>query len=220
MTIDTNLPHVAAQLASLERELPRAVARALRPENWIERAREVAAAVLDGLAAPDEKRFVPSFIQSVRAAVLDGGGGFSLQLDTRNPRAFFAVQTALPGLDAGARVITAANVSRAALFDLLHQWVAEEKIKDERDEGLSDQQITERLWNILFGDGNSAEVDGARERLLKHLVPYFAAQMGAFELAPERVDEWLRAVLAAWRVMFNHEIARRVRAELKAKKFP
>jgi hypothetical protein len=108
---------------------------------------------------------------------------------------------------------------------LLLQWVNTPESEggkrlDERDAGKSDSEIVAHLMQVLFAPGNYEGLEEARQGLLPHIIAFHQQQLNTFGLKPETVDLWLRAILAAWRDMVRDEIGQRIRAELKAKKFP
>lgn len=223
IAIESNVGKVLKQVEALKVEIPAAVRRALDPKKWLPRARDFALATVNGLAVGDEHRHTWEFAKRVTAGPLGVSVGFYLALDARQRRELFGIQQDFFG--STAQALTLIGLTPAGLVDLLLQWVNTPESEggkrlDERDAGKSDEQIVAHLMNVLFAPGNYAGLEEARMGLLPHIVSFHQQQLNTFGLKPETVDLWLRAILATWRDMVRDEIALRVRAELKAKKFP
>jgi hypothetical protein len=223
IAIESNVGKVLKQVEALKVEVPRAVRRALEPQKWLPRAREVALATINGLAEGDERRFTTEFARRVVAGTLGVAVGFYLELNARQQRAIFGTQQDFFGDTPQA--LTLIGLTPAGLEDLLLQWVNTPESEggkrlDERDAGKSDSEIVAHLMQVLFAPGNYEGLEEARQGLLPHIIAFHQQQLNTFGLKPETVDLWLRAILAAWRDMVRDEIGQRIRAELKAKKFP
>ncbi len=223
IAIESNISKVIRQVENLRDEVPKAVRRALSPQAWLPRAREVALATVNGLAAADEHRFTADFVKRVTGGTLGIGVGFYLELNAKQRRELFGQQQDFFGGTPGA--LSLIGLTPAGLENLLLQWVNTPlseggKRLDERDAGKSDEQIVAHLMQVLFAPGNNTGLEDARAGLLPHIIAFHQQELNAFGLKPETVDLWLRAILAAWRDMVRDEITLRIRAELKAKKFP
>lgn len=230
LTITSNLSKVIAQVQALQTAVPLAVARALQPGRWDARAREVAEKTLFALASHEEWDHVRELLKRVGSGSLPGLVGFYLRMDARKDRSLFAAQQNLPGANA-ANPLNLTGLSPQDFMELLRRWVMtpEEdggKRRDERDAGKSDGEIVDHLMRVFFapsGNGIPGSEEGltaAREGLLPHIVEFYQSELAGTGAKPERIDEWLRAVLVAWRMMVREEVTARIRAELKARKFP
>lgn len=228
ITISSNLSKVISQVTAVREEVPRAVTRALSPAKWMERAREVAEKTLFVVARPDEFDFVREFARAVTASVWQGGG-LLLRLKSPRPELRQVLQQAQ-----AARAASDGSSAEPLLFqktvlefeDLILQWVQTPeaeggKRRDARDEGKTDEEIAQLISYIMLSPNVGETGLRARSALLPHLVAFLQQREQArVGMTPERIDEWLRMVLAAWREMVRAEITARIRAELKAKKFP
>jgi len=221
--IGGNTEAVIGQLQRLRAEVPKAVARALSWEKWIERAAEVAEVTLNALAGPDEAQHVRRFSEAIQGATI--GGGFALRLTNPLPATRQLLEDALAarGTSASSADVMMGLFAKSIvdLDEALLEWVQTEKDKDERDVGKSDQDIADLMRYILVTPNLGETGQAAREGLVRHIVPWLQRREEEESgLRPETVDLWLRAVLAAWREMIRSEVTRRIRAELRSKKFP
>lgn len=228
ISVTSNLKNVIDQVTKLRDDVPQAVTRALAPAKWFERAREVAEKSLFVLARPEEWDYVREFAKAVTATVWQGNG-LSLRLKSPRPE----LRQVLAQAQA-ARLATEGGAAEPLLFaktvyefeELILQWVRTPeaeggKRRDARDEGKTDEEIAQLISYIMLSPNVGETGLKARAALLPHITAFLQAREEArVGMKPERIDEWLRAVLAAWRFMVRDEITARIRAELKAKKFP
>lgn len=230
LTLTSNLPKVILQMQALKDAVPQAVARALQPGKWEARAREVAEKTLMALSSADENEHVIALLKRISSGPLPGLVGFYLRMDARKDGSLFAAQQNLPGVNA-ANPLNLTGLSPQDFMELLRRWVMtpEEdggKRRDERDAGKSDGEIVDHLMRVFFAPsgngipGSEEGLNAARAGLMPHIVAFYQGEMAGTGAKPERIDEWLRSVLVAWRMMVREEITARIRAELKAKKFP
>jgi hypothetical protein len=103
-----------------------------------------------------------------------------------------------------------------AVREAIFEWVSMVKDKDERDDGLNDRQIADRLEFILFSGSKDANIVTARQSLaasdssLSNFIEgWFRAglageDMTAFDRQTE--SAWLHAVLVGWRQVFRATI--------------
>lgn len=217
MAITSNIDQVIGQMQRLKARVPAAVARVNEPLAWRERAREVAEGVLKSLAVGEEQQGqVARFVDAVTSGAL-GGRGFTLGLDNPVRPALDLIRSAR-----SARLATGAADLGLGLFNLPLQkfedaildWVQTEKHKDARDEGKTDEDIAHLISYILLAPNLGERGRQAREGLLPHILEFLDRQRGPLPRAT--VDQWLRAVLAAWRAMVRTELVQRLRAELRA----
>lgn len=225
ITLTSNIDRVIQQLHSLRDEVPRAIQRALAWEKWIERAGEVAESTLNALAGPDDQAQVRPFVEAIKGVALTGKAGFALTLSSPLPRVRALLADAIAARGSAANSADAMlglfRGSITSLEEALLEWVQTEKHKDQRDFGKTDEDVARLISYILISPRLGAAGESAREGLMRHIVPWLQRrEEEASGLPPETVDRWLRAVLAAWRVMVETEVAARIRAELKSKKFP
>ena len=232
ISLTSNLNKVIGQVESLKAEVPRAIARALLPSKWIERAREVAEVTLMGLAGADQREYVGGFVRAVSATVFNGT---SLRLSLTNPRP--RLREVLSEAQSARAATSPASVAESRGLDLFARTVTEfeqlildwvqtapedgGKLRDARDDGKTDEEIAHLISYIMLSPQLGEQGRQARDALLPHIVQFLqAGEAARVGLTAETIDLWLRAVLAAWRNMVRDELAQRIRAELKAKKFP
>lgn len=234
LTVSSNIAGVIERTRAYRDRIPGAMQRALQPALWIDEARLVARSTLAALADETTRGLIEPFLREVMAEWKDG-----LCLTMRMP---FEAGLKGGGLSLGSIVDKARDrflplfsesflADRTTAREVIHQWVLDEKDIDERDHGKTTDQITDGLMAILFGGRRSWERELASQELLKteaeagphlggglRLVDYFAAHPltrddgGAVMKA--KIEEWLLAVLAAWKTMMAAQYPERLRAEL------
>jgi hypothetical protein len=228
IAITSNLDKVIGQLTGLQAEVPKAVERALLPAKWIDRARETAEKTLFVLARHDEFDYVREFARAVTAMTFLGAG-LSLRLPSPRPE----LRQVLAEAQAAA-TITPGHTPDLELFqetvqefeNLILQWVQTPeseggKRRDARDEGKRDEDIAHLISYILLSPQVGETGMAARAALMPHVTAFLQTrEKERVGMTPERIDTWLRTVMVAWRSMVQAEITGRIRAELKAKKFP
>lgn len=215
MKINHNIGSVVARLNRLQAAVPVAAAKALQQAAWLVDARELAERTLLSLATPDQRQFVPMFVATVVAGVLEGG----MFLRMRNP--FPPAQT-LPDIQAARAAVSnqdlGGNLFLKQVQDfesLLEEWVATEKDKDKRDAGKTDEEIASLLSWILLGShepGSRAAV--AQHKLTPHIAQFLARRQSRLDAPTSNL--WLRTVLMAWRELVALKFPERFRAELRS----
>lgn len=218
MKVNSNILGVIGQLERLQRNIPQAVADGLAPELWEDEARDVARAICLALAQGAERAAVPAFVATVMALVLSSAGG--LLLSANSPES--GVQSL--GAAAAAQGARSNRDLGLGLFDrpvsefeeLMTRWVAEEKDKDKRDYGKSDEEIGRWIaYLLLTPEGKlSAAEKHARDGFMRHIPQWLAKQQGS-GVSEETADLWLRSVLVGWRKMVRVGYPGKVRAILR-----
>ncbi len=218
MEIRSNILGVIGQLERLQRNIPVALERALAPGLWVEEATELAEGICLALAQGSERALVPGFVKTVKAMVMGSAGGLLMTMNTPLMGGPVTVGSAAAAQSARS------NKDRGmGLFDrpisefeqLMTRWVAEEKDKDERDYGKSDEDIGQWITYILLSSPGSLtkKEREARTGLMRHIPQWIAKQQGA-GVSAETADLWLRSVLAGWRTMVRTLYPGKVRAVL------
>lgn len=233
--IKSNVGAVLARMKFLEAKVPEMMTRVLgEGQRWDEVATRTAERTLLALAEPDERGFVGLFVATIVTEVFGESGGFDLSMKEPGTSAG-AVDRAIGAVDA--QLVSTHNGQRherrnpgnlgmgdQATVDRVKEgilgWVRDEKRKltgpGEMDEGLSDEEIAQRIGWILFDPypAMSERMKSAREKLAPHIQDYMIRQdREAAGLRGETVDGWLRAVLAAWRSMIQTQLPEKVRQE-------
>lgn len=215
--IDTNLDAVIERTRRLPERIQGAMHRASLPLRWQDEAREAAEKMLLALASPVDAPHVPLFVRTVVASALPGGNaGFVLSMRNPTPRVndlLNNVSRMLSGDNPLRDLQVGAN--RAMLQELILDWVREAKDKDQRDAGKSDEEIAGLISYIMFSPRLEERGMEAREALTPHIVDFLREKLIDLRVAPETVDEWLRAVLAAWKQWAGPRWLEVVREELK-----
>jgi hypothetical protein len=217
MRIESNVSAVAQRVTRLiNRDIPLAMQNTLKPALWREPARQEAQRTLEALAEAKDRHFIPDFIRTLQADVF--GRGFFLRM--RSP--FLGVQT-LADYQAAKGVVTPADRGLSlfqkdvtAFEELMQDWVREEKHKDQRDAGKSDEEIAMFLSYIMLTPNPTARELAARAKLMPHIVDFLQRKQAEARLAAPLVDTWLRAVLCAWRNLVGRLFPELFREQLKA----
>ncbi len=222
MRFESNISGVIAQVERLKERIPIALERALAPKHWHPEARALAQRTLLAIAEPVERRFISAFVDTVAAGVLQAGG---LALTMRSP--FPALRNILTESRAARQALAPADRAGNLFLgqvqdfeDLILQWVEtpfEEggKRRDSRDWGKSDEDIAHLISYIMLSSNLGIQGLKARDRLTPH-IESFLRQSQADRLPPATVDQWLRAVLAAWRELVRVKYPLAVRLELQS----
>jgi hypothetical protein len=238
LQLESNLDQVIGRFRRHREMVPVAFARAAHPTRWRERLRQDAERTLQALAAPHEQRFIPAFLSTLTAAVIEGG----MVIRMESPgRWFLAAQPSLfanpvnttgpryerpetqrwtnPGPANTYEPVQLAAEDYDRFFELVHQWVEEEKRWDaEIDRDKNPKTVAEKAMFItrllLSPDLTDAEAR-ARDLLLPHILDFIRRQTETSgRLAPETAALWLRAVLMQWTATVIREYPEQVRAEL------
>ena len=216
MKIESNIGSVMQRVSRLkDRDIPAALKTALHPEQWRELAHKEAERTLLALALPSQREFIREFLQVLTVDVF--GTGFSLKMKTP-----FLGGMTLADYQAAGGVVSPGDLG-TNLFegglnefrDLMAEWVAEEKRKDQRDTGKTDDDIGRWLARELLNpdgghlvrvkdaQGNPQKNAGreVREVFMPYILDYLQRKQSLAQLDAATVDAWLRAVLCAWRGM-------------------
>ena len=256
--LKSNLKEVAARLEEYQRGLPGCVDRALAREYWIPWLRERAKAALqhqfaliaDPATRERYQKRLPALLESIGALVRPGLTQFTfgIMAETVSEVNLTAAgryaslswtptgrarKYAMPNEQEGQNLAAA----RQSVLD----WVTHEKHRDERDEGLSNEEIAERL-EIVMGlrpalREPTPEMREAAESLRGAIGAWLSGDpvtpSGGHDIktqAPdptrdlpsrqsgvnsELVQQWLSAVLQTWLVNFKRALRDRIEAELQ-----
>jgi hypothetical protein len=217
LTLTTNLPGVRDRLQRLrDHDVPVALERALKPSDDLRAlAHDTALRTLEALAGAQEREFIPQFIATLEHGMF--GNGFFLRL--RDP----AKRPLTLGEFQGARVASSPQDLDQNLFlqtvqdfdDLMTRWVQEEKRKDARDWGKTDEEVGHFIAYLMTTPNPTPREMAARAALMPHITDFLKRAQGEGNLAPETAATWLRAVLAAWREAFRKRLPERFCAELR-----
>lgn len=212
MQITSNVGAVAARLVRLKnRDIPVALRTALAPGQWRELARKEAQAVLTGLAHPEQVEFIGAFVNTLVVDVFGSPGCF-FQLRTPFPAAqtLTDYQTARSLIRPEDRGLNLFQKDITAFEQLMAEWVATEKNKDQRDAGKSDEDIGNWLAHVfLTPDGATLRVQNShkkenigrpvREVFQPYIEDFLQRKAAADRLDAATVSTWLQTVLASWR---------------------
>lgn len=255
MRIATNLPQVINRLKRLQTGLPQAVQRALLPK-YLEPEFKDAALVTIRAQWVNERnvklhelyeRVTPQIVETVTGALLDDGASFSMRLPRESAPGQSADVTAASLFQQQSKTPTGREAKNfrlpldewksrrenleAARHGVL-EWVRMEKKKDERDSGLSDEEIADRIEWILGIHKNtipsqwSSEMQAAAANLVPHIQAFIdadaaggvtrlqGAQTPVIDAAT--VHEWMVKVLAVWRGMvLGGALRHRIEVEIR-----
>ena len=171
----------------------------MQPDQWQKAAREEAERTLLAVAEPNQRQFIPEFLNTVTAAL--AGGGLSVRMGSPFKGAqtlgdYQAARSAVRPGDLGMSLFQA-NVEE--FRDLMTEWVEKEKKKDARDAGKSDEMIGEFISWIMLTPSPSIGQARARASLMPHIIDFLQRQQATTQLDAKITDTWLKAVLASWR---------------------
>ena len=233
MVVTSNVKGVIARVSRLrDRDVQEAMHAALRPSNWQQPAYEAAEKTLTALAEQGEQQFIAPFLKTLTAEVFVGWHtpGFVLKM-----KAPFRMELTIADHQSGRGAVSPSDLGQNlfqkdwdAFKDLMAEWVATEKRKDQRDEGKSDQDIGDWIaYEMLAPDGGGTVRSGknrgaqVRDVFMPYITDFLKRKQGLSRLPAAKVDAWLRAVLAAWRLMVHdlfpgkfHAALQRARTEL------
>jgi hypothetical protein len=231
--------------------LPEAAASALDPAYWRPRLEFVALKTLRAQWALERdvqtralyERLTPRLLATLTAELSAGVARFSLQLPESALAAGFSIQTAV---DYKLNQLTPAGRERKfalhepdqeahveAVRQAIRDWVTLEKRRDERDEGLTDEQIADRIEEILGLSDRAVPrertpaMEEAAAGLMKSIESWLAGDgdtpavnrgtkaEGRGAIAPEVAAQWFEAVLLAWRSYLQTHLRDRLEAALE-----
>jgi hypothetical protein len=223
--INSNVKSVIGALKRVELKFQPGIVARLKRLDYL----ATAFGVLDALMTDSERRFLPFMIRGIAIVGIDIGFGVTIGVPPNLVERARMVARAerypgRPGKD-GERVQFAEfKEDLSALRELVRLWVetpatsaddpGSGKIRDERDAGLSDEEIVDRLQWILglsgarsgmmidsfqTGRGRRKPLSQARASLTGALERFYQATFGeASGMSPARVEALIKAVQAAW----------------------
>ena len=216
MTITSNVNGVLDRVKRIPRDIDAAMAATLAPAAWVEALKLEANKTLWAIAKPAEWQQVKLFTPLVEKLA----GGFYAAMNNPVPPIMaledFAIVNHMQKTDAQTGPNLFSNLLNQ--FDeLMARWVANEKRKDARDDGKSDEEIGRWIGYLLITpDGQlSAKEKAAKEGFMRHVPQWLEAQQQGQRLADATVTAWLLAVLAAWKALVLREFPARFQAALK-----
>jgi len=220
--VESNVQAVIARTQRLQRrDIPAALAAALSPARWKELALTEARATLMALATKDQHEFIEHFLKTLTAEGLSPG--FVLRMHTP-----FGSDQTLGDYQAARQVVKPYELvenlftQQIQEFEsLMTDWVTNEKRKDQRDDGKTDEEIGQFISYLMLNPNPTPREMTARNSLMPHIVDFLQRKQASTRLDAIVVDQWLRAVLAAWRQMVQslfpemfHKALLEVRTEL------
>ena len=238
MRIESNVAGVLQRTARLrDRDIPAAMARALRPDQWAAALRFEADLTLMALASPKERGFIPAFIETLVTGPFSNG--FFARM--RSPFApdipyQIAPQANMPPPVGGGGHYDALQIppgtdAFSEFLGRMLEWVETEKdwVVERDGEKNMDTTIDKADWIayvMLTPEGGElvvAEGPNAGKRVRDVFMPYIVQFLQEQEpkkrpgkqLDAATVDEWLRAVLATWRTLLRSRFPTVLRKELR-----
>ena len=225
MTITSNIAGVIRQVERLRVNVPLAEERALARPEWEAEAVGEARRTLLALADPAQRQFIEPFIQTVKSWFAQPVRSFEMKSpfgELLEPfEAIAAARLARENLNP-------ADLSQSLFLkpvqdfeDLILQWVQTDeadfgKARDARDLGKMDEEIAHLISYIMLSPKLGPKGMAARGHLTQHIARFLVARQQPLDAAT--IDAWLRAVLAAWRVLVVKLFPGKMRAELRAMK--
>jgi hypothetical protein len=218
--LKSNVTAVLDRAKRRVRDVPVAIAAVLEPERWREAMAQDANRTLWALAQPGEWRSVKLFLDTILTGKL--ADGFFSAMSNPVP----------PVMDIGDFAIvnhmqltqTGDGQSGPGLFShllndfdaMMTDWVANEKRKDIRDWGKTDEEIGRWIGYLMLTPDKqlSPKEQSAKAALMPYIVDYIARRQTAQRLADGTVNAWLQAVLASWHALVRREFPVRLEAQL------
>lgn len=218
--ISNNVEGVIGVLARFRTGLDAAVVETVKPERWRPALRRAAVLALERVASEGQSGLVSGFVDTLMVMGIDRGFVAEISEPAASENIISRAVTGehertvrdYDGTERRRRRPLDMTDEAASLMDqaraVLRDWVATEKHKDERDAGLTDEEIADRLGVILFHPtpGASGEMVSAREGLSRAIGEWWAAQGGGAVLPRAELDRWLRAVQVAWRDLMRRQL--------------
>lgn len=219
LKLDSNILGVLNRLRRRERDIHTAFERTLDGHQWFELLKNKASMTLQQTATLEEQPMVMAFLRTFLSDVLPMGFFAELR-DPQSPILgvdAFVYASQMQAEDAG-RGLGPGLFSRA-LNDwdqMIEDWVATEKDKDKRDWDKTDADIARWIsyallhpeceWVVQSGKNAGKKV---RDVFLPHITKWIIQRQRSVRLPEEKVDRWLREVLAAWSDLVRREVPRR-----------
>ncbi len=235
--IESNIESVIGRTQKIKRDIPLAMQEALAADLWIAQARQVALRTLLAIAAPEERKFIQPFVNTVSAEIV----GTALSLKMRSPFTLNTPDKVLDTARAAAAALTPKEIVQTRGLSLLMQPVENfeamilesvqgtlqtdnekdfpypdelAKRKDARDWGKTDEEVARFISHLLLTPDPTDGERKAREALEPHIAKYIANRLSG-ELNEAVAEVWLKAVVAAWRALLRSAYPDRLHAILK-----
>jgi hypothetical protein len=248
MLLRSNIPAVKARLQRLQAGFPDVLAQAIAPAHWKPLLELIASKTLraqwvgetDVQTRALYERLTPRIVATFMEKLLPNGVEYTLGIPDLllsdvglAAAAKFNLSTLTP--TGRERKLSIKEVEAEAQLHSVRQtildWVQLEKRRDERDAGLSDEQIAERIEHILgVGDrviprDRTPAMEEAALGLNRAIQswldgegdsppPQRAEVTKAAGLAPAVAQQWLYAVLLAWREYLRVHLPSRIAMKL------
>lgn len=237
MRLKSNISGIVGRLKRLQAGIPEAVRDAIDPAYWKGRLEYVALKTLRAQWALERdvqtralyERLTPRILGTLTADLVGQVSVFTLGLPSSAVAEGLNLQAAI---DYKLAQLTPAGRERkyalhepdaeehlAAMRQSIRDWVTLEKERDERDQGLTDEQIAERIEEILGLSDRTVPrertpaMEAAAASLTRAIEGWLAGEgdsppvnrpeggtaTGA-TIAPDVAAQWLEAVLLAWRI--------------------
>lgn len=260
MQIKSNIAKVIAGLRQYQSGVPAAIQRTVAPKYWKPRLEQSATHTLRAQWALERnlavremyERLTPRIVNTIEAMILEDGARFTLGIpgdgrggsgDIVGGDVAKAIDYHVEGQTPGGKPsknfrrapdqLTEDAENRERVREAVLQWVREEKVRDERDAGLTDEEIADRIEWIMGLHRNTSPKEwtaamqeaGAR---LANRVQMFIDEAGTGgtgsgkpagaasvpQLAPEVAAEWLEAIFASWSALFITGLPSKLEFEL------
>jgi hypothetical protein len=233
--IKSNIKQVIRRLERFEAGLPMVAERAVEPKRWLPLMKNRARLALEAVVTPEERKWADLFAESVTATVFEKGVRWEIGLGGKLDQ--------MPDLEAAQKLVAEGHGSKGRRVPMaqgeqelltveqvrrvIADWVATPeaeggKRRRQIDEGLDDQELTERMYIIMGVHqksrkiGQTEEMADATERIYPHLLEFMVSQqLDKRLLQPGRVKTWLRVVLQAWRELLMDQMPRALGQELR-----
>lgn len=209
LSLTSNIEAVQHRLARRTDQVELAVRSALSANLWKGLLRHEAERTLYAIAQVGEQAFVARFVAGVMVVPETAGLGWLASLSQPWPKGgpVWPVQPTLPGT-VGAKFDPIAVDERAGGFSRLlgdvYEWVNEEKRwvpeRDGAKNYLSVMHKADEFTYLLIAPVLTEKQVQARDALLPHIMEFTNRrhQQQRAGLPPERIELWLRSVVAAW----------------------
>ena len=229
--IESNVDRAIGRTRKLNRNIPIAMQEALAPNLWLAQARLVALRTLLALARLEERQFIHPFVNTVSAEIV----GAALSLKMHSPFGEESPDKVLANARAAAAALTPKEIVQIRGLSLFMQpvenfetmileWVQggsatgdvpfpdeQEKRKDARDWGRSDEDVARFISHLLLTPDPTERELTAREKLEPHIAKFIANRL-AGQLSQAVAEIWLKAVMAAWRALLRSAYPEKLQA--------
>lgn len=203
-------------------DIATSMAAVLAPEHWVEVMRAEAHKTIWAIAKPEEWQQVKLFT-TLTDKLADG---FFSAMNNPIPPIMaiedFAIVRHMQQTDVQ-KGRSGPNLFSNLLnqFDeMMAEWVANEKHKDMRDDGKTDEEIGSWIGYLLMTPDAklSAKELAAKQGFMKHIPQWLNQRQTTKRLSDDTVNGWLLAVVAAWKALVIREFPGRLAAALEKKR--